>query len=174
MLQRWNPITDFDRMWDEMDRMLSETVGRSRLNPRSWAYRPAIDVYDAGDHIVVKALIPGAKPDDIDLMIEQNTLTLKGRYGDVQSDEEAQKYTWYRREIGSGQFAESFTLPVPVEADKANANFENGVLTLMLPKAEQARVRRINVQGQKALEGQSGQTSQAQQSNQSSQTRQSS
>lgn len=152
MVQRWNPMNEFERVWDEMDRMLSEGINRSRLSPRSWMTRPAIDLFDTGEELVFKALLPGARPEDIDLTIEQNTLTIKGRYGHVLSDDQAKNATWYRREIAAGQFAESFTLPVAVDAERAEASFQDGILTLRLPKAEQARVRRISVQSPKALQ----------------------
>lgn len=152
MIQRWNPMNDFERVWDEMDRMLTEGFTRGRGTSRGWSLRPAVDLYDTGDELVFRAMLPGARPDDIDLTIEQNTLTIKGRYGQTLQDESAKTATWYRREIVAGQFAESITLPVPVDAERAEANFEDGILTLTLPKAEQARVRRINVQGPKALD----------------------
>lgn len=151
MLQRWNPVNEIERMWDEMDRVLTDSFVRPRTAARAWTFRPAIDVYDSGEQVVVRAILPGATSEDIDLTIEQNTLTLRGRFGHTASDESHSDVTWYRREIGSGQFAESFTLPVPVDAENATASFENGILTLTLPKAEQARTRRIPVQAPQAL-----------------------
>lgn len=97
--------------------------------------------------------MPGANPEDIEVSIEQNALTIRGRYGYQLSEDEAKKVTWYRREIGMGEFAETFTLPAPVDADHAEASFADGILTLTLPKAEQARIKRIPVQAHKALAG---------------------
>ncbi len=152
MLERWNPFTEVDRMLSDMDRLLSQTVGRSRLLPRLTGFSPLVDLYDTGDRLVLKALVPGARPEDIDISLEQNTLTISGRYGQTLSEDEAKNVTWYRREIGAGQFAETFTLPVPVNADQAEASFENGILTLTMPKAEQARTRRIPIRAPQALE----------------------
>ena len=153
MMQRWSPFNDIDRVWDEMDRLLGESFPRIRPSGRMGSYRPMIDVYEQGDEIVLKAVIPGARSEDIELSVEQNTLTIRGRYGYTLNPDDAQKTTWYRREIGTGQFAESVTLPVPVDSDKADARFEDGILTLSLPKAEQARTRRIPVKSSNMLEG---------------------
>lgn len=146
MLERWNPISEFDRMLDEVDRRLSETMGRSRMLQRTRLRAEApIDVYDRGDALVIKAIIPGATPDDIDIEVESNSLILRGRVGYGLSEEEARHLTWYQREIHSGTFVETVPLPVPVELDNAAAVFDNGILTLTLPKPEQTRVRRIPV-----------------------------
>ena len=111
-----------------------------------------MDVYDAGENLVIKALIPGATPDDLDISLEQNTLTIKGTLGYQYRDDEAKQVTWYRREIGYSDWAESIQLPTPVDSEHANAEFDNGILTLTLPKAEQARIKRIPVQSHRQIE----------------------
>ena len=154
MLQRWSPFTDIDRVWDEMDRSAWRVLPASPTVPAAW------DTLQAGDGLctsramrsIFKAVIPGARSEDIELSVEQNTLTIRGRFGYALNTDDAQKTTWYRREIGAGQFAESVTLPVPVDSDKAEARFEDGILTLRLPKAEQARTRRIPVKQAHVLE----------------------
>lgn len=151
MMQRWSPFTDIDRVWDEMDRLLGESLPRVRPSMRAGSFRPAMDLYDQGDELVFKAVIPGARSEDIELSVEQNTLTIRGRFGYTLDADAAKSTTWYRREIGSGQFAESVTLPVPVDSERAEARFEDGILTLMLPKAEQARTRRIPVRSPNVL-----------------------
>jgi HSP20 family protein len=152
MMERWSPFTEMERVWSEFDRLFNEAFGRTRsLVARPWAYRPAADIYDTGEAIVVRVAVPGASPDDFEVSIEQNALSIRGRYGYQLSEDEAKKATWYRREIGTGEFAETFTLPAPVDAEHAQASVADGVLTLTLPKAEQARVRRIPVQAHQAL-----------------------
>jgi HSP20 family protein len=154
MLERWSPFAEMERMWNELDRVFNEAFGRTRPSlARPWTYRPATDIYDTGDALVVKVAVPGANPEDIEVSIEQNALTIRGRYGYQLSEDEAKKAAWYRREIGMGEFAETFTLPAPVDADHAQASFADGILTLTLPKAEQARIKRIPVQAHKALAG---------------------
>jgi HSP20 family protein len=153
MVERWTPLIDMERMLSDMDRLFSDRVTRDRGSGRSRAYRPAMDVYDSDDNIIVKAMVPGATPDDLDISLEQNTLTIRGTIGYQLSDEQAQKVTWYQREIGYTDWAESLQLPTPVDSDNASADFENGILTLTLPKSEQARVKRIPVQTSKQLQG---------------------
>ncbi|MCM8747557.1 Hsp20/alpha crystallin family protein [Thermomicrobiaceae bacterium CFH 74404] len=146
MLERWSPLTELDRIVNEMNRLLGETIERGRMLPRALVSRPATDVYDTPEAIVIKLAVPGARPDDLEVTLEQNTVTVRGRYGYALSEEEAKRATWYRREIGTGQFAESIVLPAPVDAEHAQATVENGIVTLTFPKAEQARVKRIAVQ----------------------------
>jgi HSP20 family protein len=155
MVQRWTPLFDVDRMFDEMDRIVTDRTGRNRGVSRSRGHRPAMDVYDSGENLVIKVLIPGAKPEDIDISVEQNTLTIKGSLGYAVSDEQARQVTWYQREIGYTDWAESLQLPTPIDADGAQAEFEHGILTLTLPKADQARVKRIPVQSNRQLQSQS-------------------
>jgi len=152
MLQRWSPFTDIDRVWDEMDRLIGESFPRVRPASRMGTFRPAMDLYDQGDELIFKAVIPGARSEDIELSVEQNTLTIRGRFGYTLNTDDAKKTTWYRREIGTGQFAESVTLPFPIDSERAEAHFEDGILTLSLPKAEQARTRRIPVKQAHVLE----------------------
>jgi HSP20 family protein len=154
MVERWSPFRDVDRMFDEMNRLVTDQMGQNRGVSRNRGYRPAMDVYDAGESIVIKALIPGAHPEDLDISIEQNTLTIKGSLGYKVDDEQARQVTWYQREIGYSDWAESLQLPTPVDSEQAQAEFEHGILTLTLPKAEQARVKRIPVQSSRQLQSQ--------------------
>lgn len=147
MLERWNPLAELERITSEMNRLLGETVERGRLLPRALTTRPPTDVYDTPDAIVIKIAVPGARPDDLEVTVEQNAVTVRGRYGYALTEEEAKQATWYRREIGTGQFAETITLPVPVDVERAQATVQDGIVTLVFPKAEQARVKRIAVQG---------------------------
>jgi HSP20 family protein len=106
---------------------------------------------------VIKAVIPGARSEDLQLSLEQNVLTIQGSYGYQLPDEQARNITWYRQEIGQGQFAESISLPVPVNAEQIQATFEDGILTVRLPKAEQARTKSIPIrsgQGSQQIEAQ--------------------
>jgi len=153
MMERWSPIAEFERLWNEMDRLMSEAFSRTArpILARAFTFRPAIDLYDTGEALVVKVAVPGAKPEDLEVSIEQNALTIRGRCGYVLDEETAKHATWYRREIGYGEFSETLTLPVPVDAEAAQAQVEHGILTLTLPKTSEARVKRIPVQQPKAL-----------------------
>jgi len=146
MLERWNPVAEAERMLSEMNRLMSEVLERPLIRARALAWRPATDVYETADALVIRLAVPGAKPEDLEVTVEQNVVTIRGKYGYRLSEDEAKQATWYRREIATGEFAESITLPVPVNLEGAKATVENGIVTLTFPKAEEARVKRIPVQ----------------------------
>jgi len=156
MIDRRRHPRDADRLLDDMEQLLIEGVARARGLPRRLMGRLAIDLYDTGADLVVKALIPGARPEDVDLSVDQNTLLLQGRLGYPIDDVEARRVTWHHREIPSGEFAETVPLPAPVEADRATASFADGILTLTLPKEARVRSKRIRVHGQAALDHSAG------------------
>lgn len=151
MVMRLHPWTEFTRLFDEMDRVFHDTMEGGRAFQSARGFRPAVDLYDTGEELVVHALIPGTAAEDLNVTMEQNALHISGKYGYEVPDEDARQWTWYRREIGSGTFSHTINLPAPVDSDNAEASFEWGVLTLKLPKAEQARTRKIEVSTPKAL-----------------------
>jgi HSP20 family protein len=153
MVMRLHPWAEFTRLFNEMDRVFGESMEGGRMSPVSRGFQPAVDLYDTGDEFVVHALIPGTRPEDLDVSMEQNALHISGTYGYEVPEDEARQWTWYRREIGSGTFTQTVNLPVPVDSDNAEAHFEWGVLTLKLPKAEQARAKRIEISQPKAFGG---------------------
>ena len=107
------------------------------------AWNPAVDVYDNGSEVVIHAELPGAKKEDIDVRVENNVLTLSGQ---KQRSEETKEEGFYRSERAFGSFSRSFSLPTTVDVSKISAEFSDGVLTLTLPKAEEAKPRQIEVQ----------------------------
>ena len=145
MLDRINPPRDVERLLDDVDRLVADVIGHARAFSRRHGLRPAMDLYDTGTEFVLKVLIPGARPEDINVAIEKNAVTLQGRYGYVMDEDEADRVVWRRREIGPGQFAEAVPLPVDVEGDRATAVFADGILTLTVPKIAQARSQRVPV-----------------------------
>lgn len=151
MIMRRHPWAEFTRLFDEMDHVFGETMEGGRTGPVNRGFRPAIDLYDTGEAFVIHALLPGTQPEDLDVSLEENTVHITGSFGYQLSDEQARQWTWYRREIGSGQFTQSVNLPAPVDSDQIEAYLEWGVLTLRLPKAEQARTRRIEINSPKAI-----------------------
>lgn len=145
MFERMNPLNEFERMLNEMDRRLGGMVGRTHLLPWMRGVRPAIDLYDTGETLVLKAAIPGARVDDIDVAVEHGLVTLRGHVPDTVDEDEAARMTWYQRAIPSGPFNETVHLPAPVDPDLAVAAFADAILTLTLPKAEEARVKHVTV-----------------------------
>ncbi|MFP3896929.1 MAG: Hsp20/alpha crystallin family protein [Anaerolineales bacterium] len=104
---------------------------------------PAMDVYETDEEVVVKVAIPGIDPDDIDVTVEEHTLTIKG---EIEREEEEDK-DYLRRERTYGRFYRSLTLPT-LSADDVQAEYENGILTLCFPKREEERAKRITVKKQ--------------------------
>jgi HSP20 family protein len=134
----------FDRLHGEMDRLLGDWgVNVPRGIPL--AAFPPVNVWEDGDAFHVEAELPGLTQEQLQLSVtNRNQLTLQGE----RLPAEADKGRWHRRERGFGRFQRLLKLPAPVDADKIEATFENGVLHVTLPKAEEARPRRISVKGE--------------------------
>ncbi len=143
-LVRWEPFRDLISLREAMDRLFEESFVRPRtewLAPLG-AETLAVDMYETDDAIVVKSAIPGIKPEDLDISIANDSLTIKG---ETKFEEEVQEELFIRQERRYGSFCRSLTIPMPVVADKAEAEFENGILTLRLPKAEEVKPKPIQV-----------------------------
>ncbi len=96
---------------------------------------------------MILAAVPGMRPGDLEVTVHQNTVSLSGAIGNVAEAEETQSATWYVHELASGGFRRSITLPFQIDADHVEASFENGIVKVKAPKAEQAKPRRIAVTG---------------------------
>lgn len=153
-ITRWDPFAEIASLRTAMDRMFEDV--------RPWADRPLrafvngsgegyfpVDLLETGDEIVVKASLPGIKPEDIDISVTGQVLTLKGESKE-ETEEEAQNF--YRRERRHGTYVRQFSLPSEVDADKAAATFEHGVLRLTLPKADAAKPKTIKVEAKPVLD----------------------
>ncbi len=124
----------------EMMNRLNDAVWGTTESGGSRAARLPIDAYSTENEIVITAAVPGVNPDDVEITLEGDTLTIQG---EIKSRLENTRYLINER--FDGRFARTLQLNVPVEMDKAEATFENGVLTLVLPKAEEVRPRTIQV-----------------------------
>ena len=141
---RWDPFSDVVSLRDAMDRLFEESFIQPRLFApiREGMGQLALDVVENDNDVVVKASVPGIKPEDIDVTVVGDTLTIKG---EIKSEKKEEKVNYVLRERRFGAFQRSLTLPVEVQADKARAEFENGVLTLTLPKVEEIKPKQIKV-----------------------------
>ncbi|MHB8619526.1 MAG: Hsp20/alpha crystallin family protein [Chloroflexota bacterium] len=110
-----------------------------------------VDIWQTEDELVVRAAVPGFAPDEINLVVLNGVLTLKGEHRQAEADGQGQ---YLRHEISLGVFERSFELPFAVQADKAHADFEHGILTVSLPTAEDARAQAIKIGAGKAIDGQ--------------------
>jgi HSP20 family protein len=141
-----SPLRDFMSLRDAMDQLIEDRW----ISPGSWLtwtragatqYLP-LDVYETPDDIVVRGLVPGVNRDGIDVQYEHGVLTIRTKTEAPEVD----GATWLVREIGSGQTVRQISLPRAVDVDKATTSFENGVLTLTLPKTPDAKAKQIKVE----------------------------
>ncbi len=143
-LIRWDPFRDTLSLRNAMDRLFEDSFVTPHfgwLAPAS-AAGMALDVYETKEQVVVKAALPGVKPDDTQVTITGDTLTIRG---ESKVEKEIKEENYIRKERSLGSFARSVTLPAGLKADKAEATFENGVLTLKIPKSEEVKPKSIKV-----------------------------
>lgn len=154
-IERWDPFREAISLRDAMNSLLQESFVRPTgfLSQDGHSTLP-LDISETEDEFVVKASVPGVKPDDVQITVQGDTLTIRGQ---SKAEEEKKGEHWHLRERRFGSFQRSVTLGTPVSADKAQAHYEHGVLTLRLPKAEEARPRQIRIGG--AVQSQLGQES---------------
>jgi len=140
-LIRWEPARDFMTLREAMDHLFDDAFTRPLGIRDGWS-APAIDMYQTDAEIVVKASLPGFTADDVQINITGEVLTLKG---ELKAQDEKQDRAWHIREQRWGAFERAVALPTDVMADKAKAEFENGILTVTLPKAEEVKPKIINI-----------------------------
>jgi len=159
-LIRWNPRRDMFNLRQEFDRLFDSALDQPAWRwhePMTWGL--ALDVVENDDAFVVKASAPGVDPDDIDITLTNNILTIKGEY---KADEKFDEDKYHIRERRIGSFARSVTLPVGVKAEEIEATYASGILTLTVPKAEEVKPRRIQIKAgnngnePKTIEGEVG------------------
>ncbi len=122
------------------------------MRPLVWPtldHAPAIDICQTDNDVVVKAALPGVKPEDIEITVEDDVLTIRGN---SKSEEETRQGNYVHRETHSGSFCRQVPLPVQTMVDKAHATIENGILTVTMPKAEEVKPKQIKVDVHPALE----------------------
>ncbi|HXD11677.1 MAG TPA: Hsp20/alpha crystallin family protein [Anaerolineales bacterium] len=140
-LIRWEPAREMMTLREAMDHLFDDAFTRPLTLRDGWS-APALDMYQTDNEIVVKASLPGVKADEVQINITGEVLTLKG---ETKHEEEKKDKAWHIREQRWGAFERSVALPTDVVADKAKAEFENGILTITLPKAEQVKPKIINI-----------------------------
>jgi HSP20 family protein len=137
MLARWDPFRDMKSVEDDFDRLLGRAYSRN-------AWVPALDVRETDDNFELTLDLPGIDPSAVSVNYEDGMLTVSGKRD---FSEEQQGETWHRIERSFGTFARSVRLPRTADADKIEARFDKGVLTISVPKAETAKPRQIEVTG---------------------------
>jgi HSP20 family protein len=141
---RFEPFRDLLTSQREYVRLLKEAFspmsGETEVSTRSWA--PPVDIYETEDAIVLKAELPGIDPKDVEVRVEDNTLYLKGERN---YEKEVNEQNYHRIERSYGSFARSFTLPNSISAEKVKAEYKDGLLTLTMPKREEAKPKTIKI-----------------------------
>jgi len=147
---RWEPFREMTTLRNAMDRLFEESFVRpSRLWPEVGVGELAVDMYQTANDVVVKAALPGLKPEEVDISITGDILTIKGEH---KEEQEVKQEDYFYKEHRYGGISRSVAIPVQVKSDKAEATFENGVLTLTLPKAEETKPKQIKVKAKPAIE----------------------
>jgi HSP20 family protein len=149
-LTRWDPFSD---LRGTMDRLFDEGFSRPwRLIPTADTVEAPIpvEVSETEGEVEVKASLPGVKPEELEITVTNDVLTMKAQHREVAEDK---KRDYYRREIRYGSFHRSLTLPTSVDSDKAEAHFENGMLYLRMPKVEAMRPKQIKVGDSHSIAG---------------------
>ncbi len=144
-LTRWEPVREMMTLREAMDRLFEDAYTQP-LAFNGGNSAPAIDMYQTEDDVVVKATMPGLKPEDVDITVTGETLTLRGEY---KQENEQKNARYHIREQRSGSFERSLMLPTDVKAEKAKADFEDGVLTITMPIAEEVKPKSISIQPKK-------------------------
>ncbi len=143
-LIRWEPAREMMTLREAMEHLFNDAFTRPlNLNGGNWSI-PAVDMYQTDNEVVVKAALPGIKAEEVQINVTGETLTIKGEVKQEQEVEEKEK-AYHLREQLWGTFERSLSLPTEVIADKAKADFDNGVLTVTLPKAEKVKPRSITI-----------------------------
>jgi len=143
-LVRLEPFRDLISLREAMDRLFEDSFVRptgGQMVPAGTGTL-AVDMYETDEAIVVKSAIPGVDPENLDITVTNDMLTIKG---ETRTEAEVKEENYIRRERRYGSFCRSLAIPLSVVADKAEAEFENGVLTLTLPKAEEVKPKAIKV-----------------------------
>ncbi|TAM79499.1 MAG: Hsp20/alpha crystallin family protein [Acidobacteria bacterium] len=147
---RWEPFQDLVSTNDRFNHLFNGAFARAfddQQEVSRGAWVPPVDIYETGDSLVLKAELPGINPDDVEIRVEDSTLYLKG---ERKFKKEVKEENLHRVERSYGTFTRSFSLPSTIDSDKVRAEYQNGVLTLTMPKREEAKPKTIKINVSKA------------------------
>jgi HSP20 family protein len=154
VIARWDPFREFSTLQDRMNRLFRESYGPEARDESltTSQFAPPVDVYEDEHNVVLKVEVPGIDEKDIDVRVENNVLTVHGERK-VEKEEKEENFRRIERQYGS--FTRTFTLPSTVDAEKIQADYDKGILKIVLPKKAEAKPKsiKVNVGSQKTLEG---------------------
>ncbi|HZN54113.1 MAG TPA: Hsp20/alpha crystallin family protein [Candidatus Polarisedimenticolaceae bacterium] len=140
-LVRWDPFRELVTMSNRLNRTLGDSFS-DRAEDAFGAWVPPVDIFEKQDHLVIRAEIPGAKREDLDVRVENGVLTL---HGERKREADVEEGNTHRIERSYGSFTRSFTLPTTVDASKIAATYKDGILEVSVPKAETAKPKRVEI-----------------------------
>jgi HSP20 family protein len=141
-LTRWEPFRGATSLQEQVNRLFNDVLEGSGEESSLTAWAPAVDIYETEHELVVKADLPDVDPKDLDIRVENNILTIRG---ERKFEKKVNEENYLRVERAYGSFARSFTLANTVNSDAIKAEYQNGVLTLTIPKKEEAKPKQIKV-----------------------------
>jgi HSP20 family protein len=150
VLTRWDPFREFSTLQDRMNRLFRDSYGDRDEALTTSTFAPPVDVYEDEHNVTLKIEVPGIDEKDIDVRVENNTLTV---HGERRFEKEEKEENFRRVERQYGSFTRSFTLPNTVSTENIQANYEKGILKIQLAKKAEAKPKQIKVNVSKALEG---------------------
>jgi HSP20 family protein len=152
VLTRWDPFREFTTLQDRMNRLFRDSYGDHEEALTTSTFAPAVDVYEDEHNVVLKIEVPGIDEKDIDVRVENNTLTV---HGERKFEKEEKEENFRRVERQYGSFTRSFTLPNAVDTNSIQADYDKGILKISLAKKAEAKPKQIkvNVSSQRSIEG---------------------
>jgi HSP20 family protein len=141
-LAKWNPIKEMLDLRDDFDRFIDRFFSKDF---DIWEGQRAfdVDIYEDADNVVIKAEIPGMNKEDISVSLTEDTVTISGKKSE---EKKVEKENYYRKEIRTGSFSRSFTLPCAVDKEKVKATYKNGILEIVLPKSEKEKEKEVKIE----------------------------
>jgi HSP20 family protein len=141
-LSRWDPFRDISKVQEQVNRFLEDSFLRRAGDSSLTAWAPEVDIHETEDALVLEADLPGMDEKDLDVRVENNMLTLRG---DRKFEKRVSEENYLRVERAFGSFSRSFSLPHTFDADSIKADYHNGVLTIRVPKREEAKPKQVKV-----------------------------
>jgi HSP20 family protein len=139
-LVRWNPYAEMSAFRRQLDRLFDDIASQSAFGDHPW--QPAIELEDSGENLLLKAQLPGLKADDLDISASRDSISISGEY---RTEEESESKGTYHSEFRYGKFSRTINLPVEIQQDQVTADYQDGIVTLTLPKVEDAVNRPVKI-----------------------------